>query len=605
MHDFARYLNIRSAMKPVLSADGQRVAFLSDITGNFQVWSVSIQVGQPVWPQQLTFLADKVWELYGTPAAPHLLAVSDVGGNEKQQFYLITNYGAENEGHDVRRLTQNDLAIHRFGAWSADGQQIVYTSNARNGVDFDYYQMDLQSGQTRLIRQAVGNRAIVAWSPDERFLIIVEGVGALQDELHLLDRQTGQERCLTAETPPACYSHLSWTQAGIFLLSDRFQDQGSIGRLDIESGELTLYLGSDRHQTPGELDLFAVASDGRQAAYTFNAAGYSQLYLLRLDDLKPRLVSDLPAGLITSLRFSKDGRYLALDLQDSDRNPDIWLVDINGDPCRQLTKSNLAGIPRKSFIRPELVHYRSFDDLEIPAFYYRPQSETPQAGYPCILYVHGGPTSQVWPDFDVRFQYLLSQGYAILAPNARGSSGYGRRYAALDELEKRMDSVTDLKYAVFWLRKRPEINGQRIAIYGRSYGGFMVLAALTEYPELFAAGIDVVGISNWVTFLERTSAWRRAHREQEYGSLAHHRELLEQISPIHKAELIKAPLMVIAGDNDPRVPLSESEQIVERVRAGGGVVEFIHYADEGHKISKLHNRVDSFTRLAAFLKKYL
>ncbi|MCB0112145.1 MAG: S9 family peptidase, partial [Caldilineaceae bacterium] len=196
-------------------------------------------------------------------------------------------------------------------------------------------------------------------------------------------------------------------------------------------------------------------------------------------------------------------------------------------------------------------------------------------------------------------------GFAILATNVRGSSGYGRRYLMLDDVELRMDSVRDLYHAVQWLHQQERINRKRIAIYGRSYGGFMVLAALTEYPELFAAGVDVVGIANWVTFLERTSPWRRAHREAEYGSLAEHRALLEAISPIHKIDRITMPLMVLAGDNDPRVPLYESEQVVERVRANGGTVEFVHYADEGHKFSKLANRIDSFTQMGVFLKRYL
>ena len=199
----------------------------------------------------------------------------------------------------------------------------------------------------------------------------------------------------------------------------------------------------------------------------------------------------------------------------------------------------------------------------------------------------------------------MQQGYAILVTNVRGSTGYGRAYTALDELDLRMNSVTDLKYAVQWFQAQPDLDGARVAIYGRSYGGFMVLAALTECPELFAAGINVVGISNWVTFMERTSVWRRAHREQEYGSLAHHRDLLERISPIHKADRITMPLLVLAGDNDPRVPLSESEQIVTRVREARGTVKFIHYADEGHQFSKLANRIDSFTQMGAFLERYL
>jgi dipeptidyl aminopeptidase/acylaminoacyl peptidase len=613
MYDFARYLNIRSAIKPVLSADGTRAAFLSDITGNFQAWSVSISGEQPAWPQQLTFFAGKVWELHGTPAAPHLIAVSDIGGNERQQFYLITGYGSKagDQGHQVHRLTTDDQAIHRFGAWSADGQHIVYTSNARNNIDFDYYRMDLGSGEAQLIRRATGNRNIATWSPDRRYLIIVENVGPLQEELYLLNLDSNQEHHLTAATPPARYGQIKWTGSGVYLVSDRLHDQGAICRLDLENGELTTIVSvasqavSGTQHIAGEMELLALAPNEHQAAYTFNSNGYSRLYLLDLDTAEAHQVSHLPAGVIETLRFSSDGHYLVLDLQTPSRNPNIWLVNIAANTGRRITLSDRAGIPRSTFVEPELVHFNSFDNLKIPALYYLPQQQTPEGGYPCILYVHGGPTHQAFPDFDVRFQYFLSQGYAILAPNVRGSSGYGRQYAALDEVEKRMDSVADLKAVVEWLHDRPEVNSDRIAIYGRSYGGYMVLAALTEYPQLFAAGLDVVGIADWVTFMERTSPWRRAHREQEYGSLAHHRKVLEQISPIHKAGRIKAPLMVVAGDNDPRVPLFESEQIVERVKAAGGVVKFIHYADEGHKISKLANRIDNFTQMAEFLKQHL
>jgi dipeptidyl aminopeptidase/acylaminoacyl peptidase len=308
---------------------------------------------------------------------------------------------------------------------------------------------------------------------------------------------------------------------------------------------------------------------------------------------------------IAGLKFSPDGRRVVFGLQAPQRPSDIWEYDLEREVALQLTHSNHAGIDSREWIAPELITFKTFDGRPIPAFYYRPASLPPTGGYPCILYVHGGPASQQRPDFDVRFQYFLSRGYALLVTNVRGSTGYGRAYMQLDDLELRMDSVADLKHAVLWLHGRHEIDHKRIAIYGRSYGGYMVLAAMTEYPELFAAGVDVVGIANWETFMERTSPWRRAHREREYGSLDNHRDLLRRISPLHKADRISAPLMVIAGDNDPRVPLYESEQIVERVRAGGGTVEFIHYADEGHKIAKLPNLIDSFTRMGEFLQRTL
>ncbi|MEZ4725665.1 MAG: S9 family peptidase [Caldilineaceae bacterium] len=603
-YDFVRYLNIRSANTPMLAADGTRVAFLSDVTGNYQVWSVGLQ-DEPAqrWPRQLTFFADKVWEVHGTPAANHLIAVGDVGGNERQQFYLISNYGAD--AHDVRKLTTNDAAIHRFGVWSRDGQRIFYTSNARNNVDFDLYTMDLSTGAVAELHLFHGRRAIAAISPDERYLLCTEDVSSSQIELYLIDLQSHAEEHLTAGRPPARYEAIRWSDSGIYLLTDALHDGGALCRYDLASKSLTLLCDASIATETGELELFTVARDGRNAALTYNAEGYSQLYLVDLASNTQQRVTTLPAGLIGGLKFSADGATLLFDLQSPTQPQDIWLLTIADQQCRQLTYSNHAGIAETTFVAPTLIHYPTFDGRQLPAFYFQPQQPAPVGGYPCILYVHGGPASQLRPDFDVRFQYFLNQGYAILATNVRGSSGYGRDYMLLDEVELRMDSVTDLKYAVQWLHQQPTIDAKRIAIFGRSYGGFMVLAALTEYPDLFAAGVDVVGIANWVTFLERTSPWRRAHREFEYGSLEHHRDFLERISPIHKIEQIRVPLMVQAGDNDPRVPLYESEQVVDRVRNAGGTVHFVHYADEGHNFSKLHNRIDSFTQMATFLDTYL
>ncbi len=612
-YEFARYLNMRSANTPALSPNGSRVAFLSDITGNYQVWSVGLHEDPAQrWPRQLSFFADKVWEIHGTPVANHLVAVGDVGGNERQQFYLISNYGLDADGHeahDVRKLTTDDMAIHRFGVWSSDGETIFYTSNARNKVDFDLYRMEVTTGTVHAVHEFKGRRTIAAISPDGRYLLCTEDVSSSQIELYLVDLAEQTEQQLTAGQPAARYAGIDWGENGIYLLTDALHDRGALCRYDLATQSLYRLCDATIAREAGELELFTVAHNGHSAALTYNVEGTSHLYLLDLTEGNPERVGNIPEGIIGGLKFNAAGTALVFDLQSPTRPQDIWLVNLDDQACHQVTYSNHAGVDATSFVAPTLIHYPTFDGREIPAFYFSPPGAAPHPaasrGYPCILYVHGGPASQLRPDFDVRFQYFLGQGYAILATNVRGSTGYGRAYMLLDEVELRMDSVTDLRYAVQWLHQQPEIDAQRIAIYGRSYGGFMVLAALTEYPELFAAGVNVVGIANWVTFLERTSPWRRAHREVEYGSLTEHRALLERISPIHKAERITAPLMVLAGDNDPRVPLYESEQVVDRVRNAGGTVQFIHYADEGHNFSKLNNRIDSFTKMAEFLATYL
>ncbi len=613
-YDFARYLNIRSAGAATVTVDPDRILFLSDITGNSQVWSIGLtpRPGNQ-WPQQLTFLADKVWEIHATAAAVHFIAVSDIGGNERQQFYLIDNAGSAPEaglGHNIRKVTTDEQAIHRFGLWSKDGQRIYYTSNVRNNVDFDLYTMTLPDGTATQLWQANGRRTIVALSPDETQLLSTEELSTTDIRLHLFDLTTGKESPVMPGNSAARFSAIRWTVNGLFAISDLGHDRGALCRLDLEAGTVTPLLTVENLSTAslegsGELDLFTVARDGRQAALVYNEEGWSQLYLIDLTSGEAAHVVTIPEGVIGKLQFSADGENVLFDLQNSDRPQDVWLLTVATGDCRQVTFSNRAGIDAATFVQPTLIHYPTFDGRKIPALFYQPQQPAPAGGYPCILYVHGGPAGQLRPEFDVRFQYFLGQGLAILATNVRGSSGYGRDYLMRDEVELRMDSVKDLQYAVQWLHSQPSINQNRIAIYGRSYGGFMVLAALTEYPELFAAGIDVVGIANWLSFLERTSPWRRAHREAEYGSLANHREFLATISPIHKIDRITMPLMVLAGDNDPRVPLYESEQVVAGVQANGGTVHFVHYADEGHKFSKLANRIDSFTQMGEFLQRYL
>jgi dipeptidyl aminopeptidase/acylaminoacyl peptidase len=279
----------------------------------------------------------------------------------------------------------------------------------------------------------------------------------------------------------------------------------------------------------------------------------------------------------------------------------VWTVALpDGEPQR-LTRSATAGIPVGSFRRPEIVRYPTFDGREIPALFYEP-GETSENAPPVVVNVHGGPEAQSRPLFAPITQYLLGRDYAVFAPNVRGSTGYGKAYTHLDDVYLRMDSVKDLAYASEWLRSKGH---ERIAIMGGSYGGFMVLAALTEYPELWSAGVDIVGIASMVTFLENTGSYRRALREPEYGSLEKDRPFLESISPIHKAGEITAPLMVIHGKNDPRVPVGEAEQIVERVRGSGGVVEYLLYEDEGHGLTKLKNRLDAYPKIAAFLDEHL
>ncbi len=589
--DFRRYLNIRSAYTPAWLTNNQRVAFLTDITGTPQVWAVDIAGG---WPDQLTFFQEKVWTLNTSPADDRLICTRDIGGNERYQLFLVSGDGAT-----VRRLTRDDGAIHHFGAWSPDGKRIAYASNARTGIHFDVYVHTVDLDEATMVYHSEGNFRALAWSPQGTQLILSHEVSSAHQPLCLLDLASSNVRPLTPEDRPVRNRQVRWASDGhVYLLADHDRDVVGLARLDVATGQLT-YLTDH----PWDVESLALSPHARILAYTVNAGGYASLCLHNLSTHRSDHVTDLPLGVVSEPVFSSDGKQVAVSVQSPRHNPNVWIVDVDNLACRQLTRSSLAGIPPDSLVEPELIEYHTFDDRTIPAFLYRPPDAQPPL--PVILYVHGGPASQARPDFDPRFQYFLSQGYAILAPNVRGSSGYGKLYMAMDDVERRMDSVADVKHTVDWLCASGVADPNRIAIYGRSYGGFMVLAAITAYPDVWAAAIDVVGIANWITFLENTGPWRRAHREKEYGSLERDRAFLESISPIHRVDRIQTPLLVIHGANDPRVPVTEADQIVNHLRERDHPVEYLRYQDEGHKISKLGNRIDSFTKMGDFLARYL
>jgi dipeptidyl aminopeptidase/acylaminoacyl peptidase len=582
-YEFARYLKIRTAYEPTWSPDGCRIAFLTDITGVPQAWEVPIKGG---WPEQLTFHDERVSGVRYSPKENRLIFSMDVGGNERSQLFLLEN-GEE------RNLTRAPDAIHYFGGFAPDGERIAYTATRRNGTDFDVFVQDL-STEPEMVWETVGYNTIADWAPDGSFLIVSRHYSNLNNDLYKLDLISGEAMLLTPHEGEARFSGARVTpdSKSVFLATDRYGDFVRLGHLDLSTLEI-------EYLTPDDWDVEEVelSKNGRWLLASRNVEGYSDFMLF---NSRGRRVPgpEMPEGILGGFSFSPDGSRLAFTLTGPDRNPDVWIVDLpDGEPSR-LTRSSTAGIPRHTFRRPKVVRYPSFDGLEIPALFYEPGTENA----PVVVNVHGGPESQSRPLFAPVTQYLSQRGYAVFAPNVRGSTGYGKAYTHLDDVYLRMDSVKDLAHAARWLRERGH---EMIAVMGGSYGGFMVLAALTEYPELWTAGVDIVGIANMVTFLENTGSYRRALREPEYGSLERDRKFLESISPIYKAERIRAPLMVIHGRNDPRVPVGEAEQIVEKVRKNGGAVEYLLYEDEGHGLAKLKNRLDAYPKITAFLDEHL
>jgi dipeptidyl aminopeptidase/acylaminoacyl peptidase len=350
--------------------------------------------------------------------------------------------------------------------------------------------------------------------------------------------------------------------------------------------------------------------DGARLAIVVNEDGYGRIevYEVTADArLGARIALDaMPAGVASTPAWRPDGSALAFTFEGPKHVPDVWVAETATGALRRLTHSETRGLPLEAMPEPEVIRYRTFDGREIPAFYYRPPGAPRDGSLACMVLVHGGPEMQSRPALWGRYSaphYLLARGdLALLVPNVRGSTGYGKEYSHADDVEKRMDSVADLLAALDWLAASGDVDPARVGVMGGSYGGFMVLAAITEAPDRWAAAIDLFGIANFETFLENTGAWRRKHRSREYGEDP---AFLRSISPIHKADRIRAPLLVFQGDHDVRVPPEESEQIVQTVLRNEGIVEYVVYPEEGHGFQKRHHRLDLAERVIRFAEQHL
>ncbi len=602
-YSFERYLNVRTASGPSFSLDGHQLSFLTDITGVAEVWKVAVdrQTPRPFWPEQLTFRAERVSRATFSPKSDLLLVAGDVGGNEHTQLYLLSADGA-----NWTPLTDKPASIFEFGGWAPDSMRITYSSNERDPRFFDVYERDLNTGETRLILQQDGTNYSQGYSPDGRQILVSRHASNVRNDLFLVDLASGETRNLTPSLTEgvAEYQSAAWSpdRKGLYLLSNQGRDFMSLAYLDLATLDLTFL--SD---LSWDLELLSITRDGSTMAMTRNEDGCSILELCDIShgwsQRQALRAPRLPGGVIYSLAWTEDGQRLAITLSTPDDSADIWIWHVSEGHIVRATHSSLGGIPQQSFVNPTTVRYPTFDGRKIPAFLYRPHKTNQPL--PAIINVHGGPEGQARPWFSGVIQYLVSRGYVVLEPNVRGSAGYGYTYQSLDDVRLRMDSVADLQHAALWLAQSGIADPQRIAVMGGSYGGFMVLSALTTYPDLWAAGVDIVGIANFVTFLENTGPWRRKLRESEYGSLEQDREFLEQISPIRHVERITAPLFVVHGANDPRVPVGEAEQIVTALRQRQVPVEYLRFADEGHGLVKRANRLVAYPAIARFLDEHL
>ncbi|HRE88440.1 MAG TPA: alpha/beta fold hydrolase [Myxococcota bacterium] len=598
-----RYLESRSASVAAISDDGKTLLITTRLGTSEQVYRVDAAGGQRT---QVTFEAEPVRQARFVPTAAgapgSFVFVRDIGGNEQYQIYRA-------DPGEAPVLLTDGRSRHGGFAFLSDGR-LVFTSNARNGKDMDLWLSDGRSfASARLLTETAGTWSPLDVSPDDKTLVVQQFISIAEQRLHLVDLTTGQSTQLTPDG--AAYRDAVFDSSGkrLFVTTDRPVGSGT-GEF-VELHVLDLNTKESRSLTaniPWNVEAIALSHDGRTLAATINEEGYSTLRLFDTKSLRELKRPNIPQGLVGSLRVARKAPVLAFSFGGPTVNGDAYTFDLKTQKVTRWTRSELGGLDEAGFVAPTLIRYPSFDGKSVPSFVFKPKGPNAKGPFPVVISIHGGPESQARPSFNPLVQYLTTQSHiAVLVPNVRGSDGYGKTWLSLDNGRLREDSVKDIGALIDWIGTQPDLDKTRVAVIGGSYGGYMVLASLIHFADRLVAGVDVVGISNFVTFLENTAAYRRDLRRVEYGdeSDPSMREFLLSISPTTHAAKIKSALFVAHGANDPRVPLSEAEQIVDVVRKNGQDVWKMVAMNEGHGFAKRENR-DAYLSLAVlFLQKHL
>lgn len=582
---------------PSFSPDGDRLAFVSDLSGIPQVWTVTVAGG---WPDRVTALDDPVSAVYWSPAGTWLAFSLAPGGGLNEQIYVVRP-----DGTRLRCLTDGGRETNRLDGWTHDGASLLVASNRRDPAAMDAYRLDLADGMLRLVAQNKGIGRVTDLSRDGRRALLYRMVNRGDDNLYLLDLKHGTETLLTPHEGPGSFAFALFSPDGrlVYLSSTKDRDLVALARMEVasvgQSGSLEILAARD----DADLEAFALTDDGATMALLWNVAGRSELAFL---DLATGLTTDapaLPAEVGGRPTWSWDGRFLALSVTGARAPLDIWVLERATGRFWQVTSSPHAGVLLDTLGRPDLACFQAHDGLALSGWLYRPAA-APGAG-PLVLDFHGGPEGQARPAFNGLYQALLSQGIGVFAPNVRGSSGFGTTFLTLDNGARRVDAIRDIKACVDYVVSSGLADPRRIGIMGGSYGGYMTMAGLTEYPALFAAGVDLFGIVNFETFFAQTEPWMAAISTVEYGDPDTEAALLRALSPIHKIDRVVAPTAVLHGANDTNVPVVEAEQVVASLEGRGVPVEYVLFPDEGHGFKKTANILRSTETIVRWFTTHL
>ena len=585
----------------VFTADGSSLLFASNISGQFNLWRVPVDGG---WPDQLTAFTDEtVRGAAVSPADGRIVICADHDGDEFHQLYML-----DSDRGWPEKITDEPQVQHFVGgdAWAPDGTRFAYAANARTPTDMETWVRDVETGESRPVFGEGMFSFPGAWSPDGTKLLAIEFRNNSDGSMHLVDVEAGTSRELTPHEDDAVYFPGAWSAdgSGFYFVTDEGSEFHGLAYYD---------LATDRYEWVEEpthdVEDIKSSRDGRILAWLVNEDGYDRLRLRDLETGKDLPAPDLPdgarphlTGAEPPLAISHDGSHAALILASPRRPPEAWVVEIESGSSRPVTDMRIGGLREDDLVEVELISYPSFDVRDIPAWLYRPPVE---GKVPVLLSIHGGPEAQEKPVYQPVYQYLLSRGVAVLATNIRGSTGYGKSYQRLIQRDWGGGDMQDWEHAVKWLRDQDWVDGDKIGVYGGSYGGFAVLTCVTRLPEYWAAAVDIFGPSNLVTFAKAVPPTWKRFIARFVGDPDTEADFLMERSPITYVENVTTPLLVIQGATDPRVVKGESDQLVDKLKSLGREVEYVVFDDEGHGFTKRANELRAYRLAAEWLERHL
>jgi len=578
------------------SDDETKLLVRSDESGIFNVYEIDIVSG--VKTQKTFSEKESYFAIDYLPGTNQILFSADKGGDELNHIYLMNEDGATTD------LTSGENEKARFAGWSKDKKSMYFISNKRNPKFFDFYKMNIETWESEMLYQNDNGINISNMSEDETWFAFSQTITTSENKLFLTNRIDNSTIELSEESGSYNASGFSKDNKYFFFITDVDKEFSYLVKYNIETGEKEVLF-----ETNWDVMYSYLSENERYRVIAINEDGKNNLFIKDLVNNSDVYFPEIPDGDIKGVSFSESEEKIRLTIGTSKSPDNIYFYNMGSQELKKLTETLNPVINANDMVAAEVVRYPSFDGLEIPAIYYKPIDASKRNKVPALVWVHGGPGGQSRTGYSSFIQYLVNHGYAILAVNNRGSSGYGKTFYKMDDLNHGDKDLKDCIWGKKWLQAQDYIDAEKIGIIGGSYGGYMTMAAMTFTPDEFKVGVNIFGVTNWLRTLKSIPPYWESFRNALYKELGDPTTTdsvrLYEISPVFHAHKVKNPVMVLQGANDPRVLKIESDEIVAGIEANGITVEYVVFDDEGHGFRKKENEIEGYRKVLTFLETYL